>query len=116
MIFASKYKRFRLTLRGSTYRVMDGIRELVPGVQVLFMDGLANVTDENIIAQLKKHPQYGLDFWSEGQNEPNAEGKNNADIQKQMQEDLLTSCPKCPFKAQTKMGLMSHIRSKHPEQ
>jgi hypothetical protein len=69
MKFFSKQAVYRLVLdRGIQENKLTG-QPPVPGLYILFQDGMANVEDENIIQRLTNHPLYGKDFTSE-----NAEG------------------------------------------
>lgn len=128
MKFFSKYKRLRITFKGSRTRMVDDEKEFVPGIQALFIDGFFDAKDEEMIKLLQAHPWYGIEFWSEGQQkdaegnalpisiaQPSAEGLMQKNEEREQAEALVTACPKCPFKAKNKSGLMLHMSAKHPD-
>lgn len=119
MQFISKFKKYKIWLKPSRY-VTDGLgqRNFVAGIKCQFSDGRYETNDKEEITLLKANPRYGLDFHSLEQDKN--EGLSEAALQqKQMDEEALDtvthSCPKCSFKAQNRLGLMSHMRAKHKD-
>ncbi len=95
----------------------DGEKVLMPGVKVAFQSFQFETEDEKLIKELKETRYFGVDYWAaEGESKPTEEGKVLESARKQASEDTLRACPHCAFNAQSKIGLISHIRHKHPEQ
>ena len=116
MKFISKGKKYKIVLKFSYFKIVDGMRQLVPGIRVEFRDGLFETEDKEMIKKLKAHPAYGRDFWSEEKVEKTPVAEQMEKIEKQAKQEINTSCPYCSFKAKTEFGLMSHIRAKHPKE
>lgn len=62
MKFLSKHSHFRLVLRPSIPENLMAGRVGVPGLNILFQDGMATVNDLDVIKLLLAHPQYNNTF------------------------------------------------------
>ena len=97
----------------------DGEKILMPGLKVTFVNSQFETFDKDLIKQLKSTKYFGVDYFiADGQgdeNEPTQEGKALNNQSKQASEDTLRACPYCAFNAESKIGLTSHIKHKHPD-
>ena len=98
----------------------DGEKILMPGIKVVFQSSRFETEDKDIIERLKKTRYFGVDYFiasgeKDTDNEPTPEGKALEATHKQASEDTLRACPYCSFNAQSKFGLLSHIKHKHPD-
>lgn len=118
MEFISKYRKYKIWLVPARYLVDSyGQRSFQAGRFARFEEGRYETSDPEEIKMLKANPRYGIDFKSTTQ-----EGEELTPAAKQSLandaaalETTVTACPHCSFKAKTHLGLLSHIRSKHPD-
>lgn len=120
MLFISRKKAYKIILQAKRFVLSrDGEKILLPGTKVIFVNSQFETFDKELIEKLKSTRYFGVDYFvADGQgeeNEPTKEGKALADQTKQASEDTLRACPYCPFNAQSKIGLTSHIKHKHPD-
>lgn len=117
MLFISKKKSYKIILQAKRFLLSrDGEKVLQPGLKVIFQGSQFETEDKDVIKQLKSTKYFGVDYWcAEGDTAPTQEGQALESATKQASEDTLRACPHCPFNAQSKTGLMSHIRAKHPD-
>lgn len=119
MEFVSKFKRYRLWLVPSRYLHDNfGQRTFQQGICARFEDNHFETKDDEMVRMMLASPRYGLDFHSTEQvtdEQLSSAAQNQIKDEQQALDTTLNACPKCTFKAKTKLGLMSHIRSKHPE-
>lgn len=114
MLFISKFRKHRIVLKPDTVMASSiGDRFVRPGIKVQFEEYKYETTDENIIKLLRAHRDFGIDFRSQDEFVPNEAGVQNQEVEKKLQDTLVTSCPKCPFKAKTESGLRLHMMNKH---
>ena len=64
MKFMSSYKRYRLILRPSKQKEINGQLVRSQGVKVLFDNNVAVVDDKKTIDLMLKHPMYMIIFWA----------------------------------------------------
>lgn len=122
MIFISRKKSYKIILQAKRFVLTrDQEKLLLPGLKVTFQGGQFETDDKELIEKLKNTKYFGVDYFiAAGQEEaadntPTPEGKALQAKAKQASEDTLRACPYCAFNAQSKIGLISHIKSKHPD-
>ncbi len=114
MIFISNYGKYRLILRPQRFQVYNfGNRMIIPGVKCLFVDYKFETEDKEIIKAMLAHKDFGIDFRIQKDDTPNETGLMEKKIEEPSINQLLTSCPKCAFKARNESGLRLHIAAKH---
>lgn len=119
MIFLSKYNGLKVVCIASRYtRDSNDNRMFIAGKHAKFENGMFETQDQEIIDILLKHSRYGLDFYAEKEGTLDAtvndSGKQERASEAAGLETTVHSCPKCSFKAKNKLGLMAHVRAKHP--
>ncbi len=120
MLFVSRKKAYKIILQAKRFMLSrDGEKLLMPGTKIAFQNSQFETFDKELIEKLKHTKYFGVDYFvADGQgedNEPTQEGKSLDTQAKQASEDTLRACPYCPFNAQSKIGLTSHIKHKHPD-
>jgi hypothetical protein len=114
--FSSKFKSHRIVLKPARHRLaLDGGKEYIPGLSAQFQNGVFETSDENTIAALRAHQDFGLDFFVVGEqsNPTSDEGVRALDEDQAGVINSVTSCPECTFNAKTNAGLQAHMRAAH---
>lgn len=80
MKFISKFSNYRIVLKPG----LPGNRfmgtEAVPGIYIKFEDGVAEIKDEKMIDMMKKHPGFGTDFVTPGdEKDPYSETRKSSE-------------------------------------
>ena len=100
--------------------IMTGLNGDFPiGLSVQFKDGVFETNDKKIISALKKHPRYGVTFFSEALADELKEGEvkiNQESLEEQREREALTekvgsTCEWCGFPAANRSGLQLHQKS-----
>ena len=113
-ILLKKFKGYKLVIQSARHTHDSfGNRVFVPGISVDFKDGKFETEDKELSKLIKKHPMFGIDFRSQDSVVPSPIGLELEEKEKSAQENIQTSCPKCPFKAKNAFGLQAHMRGKH---
>lgn len=118
MLFTSKYAKHVIVIKPSHYLFNpSGERQFVSGVKAKFHENKFETNDPEIIAALKAHRMYGVEFVGEETKAvvPNAEGVAAVAMEREAQETLTNACPHCAYKAQSASGLRLHIKAKHAD-
>lgn len=116
MLFTSKYKEHVIVIKPARHLFNPtGERQYLAGVSARFHENIFETNDPEIIAALKAHRMYGIEFSGEEEKTitPNPEGVASMKEERQASEDLTNSCPHCAYKANTASGLRLHIKAKH---
>ena len=118
---ARKYKELRLTV-DPRIRIRDQGRSITKsltgetqlGLTIEFHNGLFETKDPTIIAILKNHPRYGLDYISDERskdaNIPGVEAVAEMNEKKAVAEELRSTCTVCGAKFKTEFALQGHMR------
>lgn len=116
MLFVCKYPNGKYVFKSASFFYdSNGNRQYKPGTSIKFENGYFETNDKELIEQIKASPYFGVEIWAEGKSEASEEGKLIQQREDEAKEKLLTSCPKCPFKAETEADLKAHMKKKHDD-
>lgn len=118
MLFISNFRSHKIVIQPdrTTYDPFGNPR-LMPGIVAQFSDYKFETEDKKLIAALKNHPDFGLDFRSQDSVEETEMGKRNTAVEKRAAEGLVTSCtmPNCAWKGKSEKELRKHLADKHAQ-
>ena len=82
MQFVSKYSALRLVMQGGETYVERGRTITKEGKYITFLNNSYSTTDAKEIAWLKKHPDFGVDFWVVKEDEVDRLAKVKRELEK----------------------------------
>lgn len=83
------------------------------GLTIEFREHVYETKDKDIIALIKAHHKYGLDFYpldADEKAEPTVEAVREENEKKEFQEELASTCPECGEKFKSEAAVNGHMR------
>lgn len=109
---SKKYKELRLVLKPISKQIVGISSQIIPGVTVEFHNFEYSTENQEMIAALKAHTGFGVQFFSDEAeaNVPNIEGLRLENEKKTIAEEVGSLCPECGFQAKNSAGLRFHMK------